>query len=297
MYSPSVEAGVNFDEAWFHSKYLYMCKKSTTARAVWQASLRVRQTKSPVVHCFVQSGISVRLDGARVVPLAHAEGLESAAASPTQSELDQDAEDDVSPEAQSDDDDRERLDEQVASGVPLEVPRRAKLAATNRHGSRCKKGKGKGGQPGLFPPPLRVTTAETLQFLQACSLRTTVAWRRVPSRFESGRGTVRLVEDGPLFRTLGHTEAERRNSDAGLLQEFQMQVAKAGHVVNVEPYIEPAQKVRRSGGLTQEAYDVIGARTLGFAEYKELASLRNVGRDRGTQRVDVTAGLASTPLD
>lgn len=68
MYSPTVEAGVNFDEIWFHSKFLYMCKKSTTARAIWQASLRVRKTQSAVVHCFVQQSISVLLDCAPEIP-------------------------------------------------------------------------------------------------------------------------------------------------------------------------------------------------------------------------------------
>lgn len=53
MYSPTVKAGVNFDEDWFHSKFIYMCRKSTTARAAWQASLRVRRTQSSLVHCFV----------------------------------------------------------------------------------------------------------------------------------------------------------------------------------------------------------------------------------------------------
>lgn len=62
MYSPTVEAGVNFDQDWFHTKFLFMCKRSTTARAAWQATLRVRQTESSVVHCFVQSSISLLLD-------------------------------------------------------------------------------------------------------------------------------------------------------------------------------------------------------------------------------------------
>jgi hypothetical protein len=71
MYSPTIEAGVNFDEDWFHTKFLYMCKKSTTARAAWQATLRVRRTESLLVHCFVQSSILVLLDCAPEIPGSH----------------------------------------------------------------------------------------------------------------------------------------------------------------------------------------------------------------------------------
>ncbi|GAQ86527.1 hypothetical protein KFL_002940130 [Klebsormidium nitens] len=288
MYSPSVEAGVNFDEEWFHSKYLYMCKQSTTARAVWQASLRVRRTESPLVYCFVQQGISVRLDCAPEVPSADLDiELETAGTSSPEPEPSvQDADEDVTSEVQQDDA-VERLDEQVADGSPLKAPHRAERASMPPSDSDCKKGKAKGGQPGVFLPPRRVTTAETLQFLQACTSRAAAAWSRVRSRAENATGAVQLIEDGPLFRTLGHTEAERRNSDARLLQEFQAQVAKAGHVVEVEPYVEPTKQSKRRGGLTQEAYDIIEAKTIGAVEYAELASLRDVKRDRGTQHNEV----------
>lgn len=133
-----------------------------------------------------------------------------------------------------------------------------------------------------------MTTAETLQFLQACNAQVAVAWRRVLSRSENGPAAVRLVEDGPLFRTLAHTEAERRNSDARLLHEFQLQVAKAGHVVEVEPYEEPAEKRKRKGpGLSAEAYSVLEARLLGYEEYQILKESRDVKRDRGTESVEV----------
>jgi hypothetical protein len=71
MYSPTIKAGVNSDEDWFHTILLYMCKKSTTARAAWQATLRVRRTESPLVHCSVQSSISVLLDCAPEIPGSH----------------------------------------------------------------------------------------------------------------------------------------------------------------------------------------------------------------------------------
>jgi hypothetical protein len=68
MYSPSIEAGVNFDHDWFHAMYLYMCLKSTTARALWQASLRVRRVERPLILCYAQGGISLLVEDAVYVP-------------------------------------------------------------------------------------------------------------------------------------------------------------------------------------------------------------------------------------
>jgi hypothetical protein len=93
-----------------------------------------------------------------------------------------------------------------------------------------------------------VTTAETLQYLQACNSEVTAAWRRVPSRTEEPGRVVRLIEDGPLFRTFAHTEAERRNSDTRLLHEFQLQVSRAGHVVEVEQPEELSKRARGGKG-------------------------------------------------
>ncbi|GAQ91660.1 hypothetical protein KFL_008280015 [Klebsormidium nitens] len=209
MYSPTVEAGVNFDEDWFHTKFLYMCRKSTTARAAWQASLRVRRTQSSLVHSFVQESISVVLDCAPVIPASclHTYGQTStamAARTPDSSD-------------ESSSQEGNRLDEQVAGGSSLDQPsspyQPAVEAATSKQ--QLKRS---------FIPPRRVTVAETLQYLQACTTHQTAAWRRVPARAEGSAQPVRLIEDGPLFRAFVHTEAERQNSDARLLQEFQLQL-------------------------------------------------------------------------
>jgi hypothetical protein len=64
MYSPSIEAGVNFDHEWFHAMYLYMCLKSTTAGALWQASLRMRRVERPLIMCYVQGGILLLVEDA-----------------------------------------------------------------------------------------------------------------------------------------------------------------------------------------------------------------------------------------
>jgi hypothetical protein len=73
MYSPTVEAAVNFAVRWFDSKYIFMCTHSATARGVWQGSLRVRHTSNPVVNCCIQSGISVLVDDRVVVPVTELE--------------------------------------------------------------------------------------------------------------------------------------------------------------------------------------------------------------------------------
>lgn len=137
-------------------------------------------------------------------------------------------------------------------------------------------------------PPRRVTTAETLQFLQACNTQVKGAWRHIWSRCEGRAGRVRLIKDGPLFQTLAHTEAERRNSDARLLQEFQLQVAKAGHVVQVDGYDEPEKKGKRQNGLTEEALQILRARTIDAQDFKALKRLCNLKKDRGTQLHEVT---------
>jgi hypothetical protein len=64
MYNLSIKAGVNFDHEWFHVMYLYMCLKSTTARALWQASLRVRRVERPLLLCYAQGGISLLVEDA-----------------------------------------------------------------------------------------------------------------------------------------------------------------------------------------------------------------------------------------
>ncbi|GAQ86434.1 hypothetical protein KFL_002890010 [Klebsormidium nitens] len=276
MYSPTVEAGVNFDVSWFHTKFLYMCKKSTTARAAWQATLRVRKTESALVHCFVQSSISVMLDCAQEVPAARLcsrrqEG--TTAMAPHAS--------DAADESTLQDDDGGRLDQQVAVDSPLNGASGSQSGvggSSGQHSERLK---------GLFGPPRRVTTAETLQYLQACNSEVTAAWRRVPSRTEDPGKVVRLIEDGPLFRTFAHTEAERRNSDVRLLHEFQVQVARAGHVVEVEQTEELSKKSKRRKGLDAEALKIIGARVIDEEEYEELRKLRDTKRDRGAQSVEV----------
>ncbi|GAQ93480.1 hypothetical protein KFL_015670010, partial [Klebsormidium nitens] len=157
MYSPTVEAGVNFDVPWFHTKFLYMCKKSTTARAAWQATLRVRKTESALVHCFVQSSISVMLDCAQEVPAARLcapKQQGTTAMAPHAS--------DAADESALQHADGDRLDQQVAVDSPLNRASGSQSgvgASCGQHSERLK---------GFFGPPRRVTTAETLQFLQAC---------------------------------------------------------------------------------------------------------------------------------
>ncbi|GAQ91962.1 hypothetical protein KFL_008920010, partial [Klebsormidium nitens] len=276
MYSPSIEAGVNFDVPWFHTKFLFMCKKSTTARAAWQATLRVRQTESPLVHCFVQSSISVMLDCAQEVPAARLCTPEQQRTTTVAPQA-LDAEDD--PALQ--DSGGGRLDQQVAVDSPLCQASSFQSDAGPSRGLTSEQLKG------LFGPPRRVTMAETLQFLQACNSEVTAAWRRVPSSTEEPGKVVRLIEDGPLFRTFAHTEAERRNSDARLLHEFQLQVARAGHVIEIEQPEELAGKSKRRKGLPPEALQIIGARAIDAAEYEELRKLRDVKRDRGVQNLEV----------
>ncbi|GAQ93134.1 hypothetical protein KFL_013180020 [Klebsormidium nitens] len=202
MYSPTVEAGVNFDIPWFHTKFLYMCKKSTTARAAWQATLRVRKTESALIHCYVQSSISVMLDCAQEIPATRLCTLDqqgTTAMAPHASDADD--------ESTLQDADGDRLDQQVAVDSPLNQASGFQSgvgASSGQHSERLK---------GFFGPPRRVTTAETLQFLQACNDEVTAAWKRAATRTEDPGKVVRLIEDGPLFRTFAHTEAERRNSN------------------------------------------------------------------------------------
>jgi hypothetical protein len=50
MWSPCIEAGVNFDRQHFHSMFLYLCN-STTPQGMMQMSGRIRQLENSTVHC------------------------------------------------------------------------------------------------------------------------------------------------------------------------------------------------------------------------------------------------------
>jgi hypothetical protein len=50
MWSPCIEAGVNFDRQHFHAMFLYLCS-STTPLGLMQMSGRVRQLENSTVHC------------------------------------------------------------------------------------------------------------------------------------------------------------------------------------------------------------------------------------------------------
>ncbi|GAQ92441.1 hypothetical protein KFL_010140010 [Klebsormidium nitens] len=278
MYSPTVEAGVNFDEDWFHTKFLYMCMKSTTARAAWQATLRVRRTESSVVHCFVQSSISVLLYSTPLIPASRLHTSEDQGMMATTPEA-LDADDDDEPDPQEPG--LDRLDQQVAVDSVLDdasLPRGGEGASRGGSSKRAK---------GLFAPPRRVTTAETSQYLQVCNNRATAAWRREWTQTEDRARVVRLIEDGPLFRAFAHTEAERQNSNARLLHEFQLQVARAGHVVEIEQVEELAKKKRRPKGLDPDAVRIIEARAIDGAEYERVKRLVHVKRDSGSQHLEV----------
>jgi hypothetical protein len=62
MRSPAVEAGPDFSVAWFHSRFVYMCKHSTCPRAIIQTIFRTRHAVETVVSCCVQKGFSLVLD-------------------------------------------------------------------------------------------------------------------------------------------------------------------------------------------------------------------------------------------
>jgi hypothetical protein len=57
--SPTVEAGVDFNQRWFHRMFLYICQQSTHPRGLDQMKGRVRQLEDPSVLCFVQQGIKL----------------------------------------------------------------------------------------------------------------------------------------------------------------------------------------------------------------------------------------------
>ncbi|WIA19268.1 hypothetical protein OEZ85_003903 [Tetradesmus obliquus] len=50
MWSPCIEAGVNFDQQHFHSLFLHLCN-STTPLGLMQMSGRIRQLENSTVHC------------------------------------------------------------------------------------------------------------------------------------------------------------------------------------------------------------------------------------------------------
>lgn len=107
------------------------------------------------------------------------------------------------------------------------------------------------------------------------------------SRTEDPTRVVCLIEDGPLFRAYAYTEAERQNSDAQLLQEFQLQVTRAGHVVEIEQCEEDLGKSEKRRGLDPKAFKIIEANAINAAEYRRLKWLRDVKRDRGTENLEV----------
>ncbi|GAQ89675.1 hypothetical protein KFL_005490050 [Klebsormidium nitens] len=61
--SPTVEAGVDFNQPWFHRMFLYICKKSTHPRGLDQMKGRVRQLVDSLVLCFVREGIKLPTEG------------------------------------------------------------------------------------------------------------------------------------------------------------------------------------------------------------------------------------------
>ncbi|GAQ86657.1 replication origin binding protein [Klebsormidium nitens] len=61
--SPTVEAGVDFNQPWFHRMFLYICRKSTHPRGLDQMKGRVRQLVDPMVLCFVGKGINLPTTG------------------------------------------------------------------------------------------------------------------------------------------------------------------------------------------------------------------------------------------
>jgi hypothetical protein len=61
--SPTVEAGVDFNQPWFHHMFLYICAKSTHPRGLDQMKGRVRKLEDPLVLCYVQQGIRLPTKG------------------------------------------------------------------------------------------------------------------------------------------------------------------------------------------------------------------------------------------
>jgi hypothetical protein len=55
--SPTVEAGVDFNQDWFHQMFLYICPMSTHPRGLDQMKGRVRKLEDRRVMCYVQQGI------------------------------------------------------------------------------------------------------------------------------------------------------------------------------------------------------------------------------------------------
>ena len=66
--SPTVEAGVDFNQPWFHRMFLYICQQSTHPRGLNQMKGRVRQLEDPSVMCFVQQGITLPTEGRIEMP-------------------------------------------------------------------------------------------------------------------------------------------------------------------------------------------------------------------------------------
>ncbi|GAQ90991.1 hypothetical protein KFL_007110030 [Klebsormidium nitens] len=61
--SPTVEAGVDFNQRWFHQMFLYICPKSTHPRGLDQMKGRVRKLEDQRVLCYVQEGIRLPAEG------------------------------------------------------------------------------------------------------------------------------------------------------------------------------------------------------------------------------------------
>lgn len=60
MYSPSIEAGVDYNLPHFHKMYCYICLHSTSPHGLYQMTGRVRQLESLDIRCCAASGVSLR---------------------------------------------------------------------------------------------------------------------------------------------------------------------------------------------------------------------------------------------
>jgi hypothetical protein len=66
--SPTVEAGVEFNQPWFDRMFLYICQQSTHPRGLDQMKGRVRRLVDPSVMCFVQQGVTLPAEGRIELP-------------------------------------------------------------------------------------------------------------------------------------------------------------------------------------------------------------------------------------
>jgi hypothetical protein len=121
-----------------------------------------------------------------------------------------------------------------------------------------------------------------LAYLQIADVQVALAWKKKAQRVEGGAYR-HMPPDGPLFRVIAHNEAEERNGQDRLIQEFAKLVQEDGDTVEFVPGL--AREL--SKGVTETMTEMVAAGNVDEVLFAEINRLIRNLEDAGVKKATV----------